>query len=142
MLSGLMVESINRWRKIMDKLKISNRVIFGIVVIFIGIILLLNSMNVIDADLSLSTYWPMILILFGVAKIINYDESTFVGGIMLIIGIYFQLKNLNVEFFNSIRISTVFWPIVIILFGLSMIFESRIKKSVKSNADNHSGDSY
>jgi len=114
----------------MNRFRISHRVMFGIIIIFVGIILLLNSLDVVDADISFSMYWPVILIALGITKIINFDESTFAGGILLLVGSYFQLKNLNVEFIQDLKISTIFWPIVIILFGLSMLFESREKKHV------------
>lgn len=126
----------------MNRIRISNRIVFGIIVIFIGVILLLNSMNLIDADISFSTYWPLILIAFGIAKIISFDESTFTGGILLIIGLYFQLKNLDIKFIQDIRISSVFWPVVVILFGLSLIFENRGKKNNVTNTNESTDDTY
>jgi len=124
----------------MNRFRISHRVIFGIFIIFVGIILLLNSLDLVDADISFSMYWPIILIVLGLTKIINFDESTFAGGILLLVGSYFQLKNLNVEFIQDIKIATVFWPIVVILFGLSMLFESRDKKHVTDDEHLKSND--
>lgn len=123
----------------MNGFRISHRIIFGLIIIGIGSALLLNGLEIIDADLTFGTYWPLILILFGIVKIINFDESTFVGGIFLLLGIYFQLKNFHVEFLDRLNLGTVFWPVVVILFGLSLIFENRYQGK-KVNKKNHYDD--
>lgn len=119
----------------MNGLRISHRIIFGVIIILIGGVLLLNSLDIVDADISFSTYWPVILIIFGIVKIINFDESTIVGGILLLLGIFFQLRNFNITFFENLHLASIFWPIIIILFGFSLIFENKDKSKKKKNND-------
>lgn len=125
----------------MNGLRISHRIIFGIIIILIGGILLLNSLEIVDADISFATFWPVILIVFGVVKIINFDESTIVGGILLLLGIFFQLRNFHIPFLENLHLASIFWPIIIILFGLSLIFENRDRSKKKSKNNDYSNES-
>jgi hypothetical protein len=109
----------------MNKIKIEGQSIFGFVVLLVGLVMLLNGLDIISADISIAKYWPIILIVLGVVKIINYDESSFWGGILLIIGVYFLLSNLDVAWVQNIRFTSVFWPFVVILIGLSLVFPKK-----------------
>lgn len=107
----------------MRKLKISSRFVFGIFIVLIGAILLLSNLDLFEVDLSIGTFWPMILIVIGVVKLINYDESTFAGVILLTLGGYFQLRNLDVEFIQDISLGSIIIPTIVILIGLSMLLD-------------------
>jgi|ASRM01.1.fsa_nt_gi hypothetical protein len=109
----------------MNKIKIEGQSIFGFIVLLVGLVMLLNGLDIISADISIAKYWPIILIVLGVVKIINYDESSFWGGILLIIGVYFLLSNLDVAWVQNIRFTSVFWPFVVILIGLSLVFPKK-----------------
>jgi hypothetical protein len=109
----------------MNKIKIEGQSIFGFIVLLVGLVMLLNGLDIISADISIAKYWPIILIVLGVVKIINYDESSFWGGIILIIGVYFLLSNLDVAWVQNIRFTSVFWPFVVILIGLSLVFPKK-----------------
>lgn len=109
----------------MKQVKIESRMVLGILVILVGIVMLLNGLNIIDADISIGTFWPVILIVFGVTSIINYDSSTSFGVILSLIGVYFLLKNLGVDFIESINFSEIFWPVIIVLFGVSLILPKK-----------------
>jgi hypothetical protein len=109
----------------MNKIKIEGQSIFGFIVLLVGLVMLLNGLDIISADISIAKYWPIILIVLGVVKIINYDESSFWGGILLIIGVYFLLSNLDVAWVQNIRFTSVFWPVVVILIGLSLVFPKK-----------------
>jgi hypothetical protein len=109
----------------MNKIKIEGQSIFGFIVLLVGLVMLLNGLDIISADISIAKYWPIILIVLGVVKIINYDESSFWGGILLIIGAYFLLSNLDVTWVQNIRFTSVFWPVVVILIGLSLVFPKK-----------------
>jgi len=113
----------------MKEFKIEQRAVFGIVVILVGLVLLLNSMGFIDADISIARFWPVILIVIGIVKVINFDESTFFGVILLLLGVYFQLRNLGVAILDDVNLYNIFWPSIIILFGLSMVFPTGSKKN-------------
>ncbi len=116
----------------MKEFKIEQRSVFGLIIVLIGGVMLLDSFGVYDIDISIGTWWPLILIAFGLVRIINYDESTFFGVIVLLIGVYFQLSNLGVDIVHNVSFHSIFWPAIIILFGLSLIFPvGRRKKSAQ-----------
>ena len=111
----------------MDRIKIEGKTIFGFIVLLIGLVMLLDGLKFIDADISIAKYWPVILIVLGIVKIINFDESSFWGGILLIIGVYFLLSNFNVAWVKNLNFTSIFWPLVIILIGLSLVFPKKNK---------------
>lgn len=99
---------------------------FGIIIIIIGVILLLNANGVLDLSLGdlISTYWPAILILIGLFSLITNPASKTGGLIVLIIGIVFQLRNL--EYFDIFDYLE-FWPVILIIVGATIIFSPKDK---------------
>jgi lia operon protein LiaF len=51
-------------------------VLWGSVLILLGVIFLLDRLDVLDADDIFSTYWPLILILIGVKLILNVRRNS------------------------------------------------------------------
>lgn len=103
-----------------------NRKIIGVIIILIGIVLFLNSNDILDLDIGnfIFTYWPIVLIGSGLFSLITNKSSKVGGAIVLIIGILFQLRNLDLfDVFNYLE----FWPIIIIVVGISLIFPSKDK---------------
>lgn len=81
----------------------------GILLIAIGTTFLLDRMGYIDFHMTLSDYWPMALVLFGVARFINRRRGVW----LIIIGLWLQATTLhwwNLTFDSS-------WPLLLIAFG-------------------------
>src|SRR5215831_14692009 len=91
---------------------------FGGVIVFIGVVLLLDHMGVINAS-GLWRFWPMILILAGILRALN--ECTRLLGIVLIVaGVFLQLGQ-----FHLVRITwDMLWPMVVIGIGLTLIWST------------------
>lgn len=121
----------------MKSLKINSRSVFGIFIVVIGGILLLSNLGILTIDLSLVTFWPVILIVIGIVKLVNFDESTSAGVILLILGVYFQLKNLNVEFIEDLNLWSIILPTIIIMVGLSMLLDSDKPRVNRENYEKH-----
>jgi len=111
----------------MKEFKIQQRTIMGVSVILVGVILLLSSMGIIGSDVSIGMFWPVILIVLGIIRIVNFDESTYAGIIFLILGVYFQLRNFNIDFLENASLAKIFWPGIVILFGVSLILPDKYK---------------
>jgi len=93
----------------------------GIFIILLGLVFLLNQLNIIPprtADVIFS--WPMIIIAIGVYNLLFSQSRTF-GFILLIVGGFFLLPEI-VELPYNFRRS--FWPVLLILVGLFIIFKS------------------
>lgn len=119
----------------MREFKIQQRTLIGIAIMIVGGLLLLSSMGILDSNLSIGSFWPVILIVLGIVRIINYDESTYTGIIFLILGVYFQLRNFNVEILRNVGLAKLFWPAIIIMFGVSLILPEKYKS--KSNKESY-----
>jgi predicted membrane protein len=110
-------------------------ILLGLILIALGIIFLLGTFDVVDFGDFISTWWPMILIIIGLKKLTSPGEPRFGAGfIIFIIGVFFQLINLDVL---SWRFLGYLWPVVLILIGLRFLLSSRHKPfSSSSSASN------
>lgn len=88
----------------------------GALLIVIGSLILLDHLNVINGE-RIWKYWPLLLIVLGIAKLVN--EGKRVGGIMLIlVGAFFMAEHLGYRMFTWATL----WPVLIILAGVAMIW--------------------
>lgn len=94
--------------------------IWGLVLIFLGIGFLLDSMGFVKSDDLFRLYWPSILILIGIAQLTSNNVRS--AGFWLILGVLLQLSVLDVIKFN---IWALFWPIVLIWIGFSILIRSK-----------------
>ncbi len=95
----------------------------GIFIILLGLVFLLNQLNILPprtADVILS--WPILIIVVGVYNLLFTQSRTF-GFILLIVGGFFLLPEI-VDLPYNFRRS--FWPIILILVGLFIIFKSGV----------------
>lgn len=104
--------------------------LLGVAVIALGVILLLNNFNILNVSVGymIATYWPLLLVFWGLDLLIPAEPGsrrnlgTLVTGLvlvalgLLVIGNNLDLYDLDFSFFWSL-----FWPVVIILIGWSML---------------------
>lgn len=103
-----------------------SRKVLGIIIILIGILLLLTSNDIIDLNIGyiISNFWPLVLIGSGLFSLVTNKASKVGGAIVLTIGILFQLRNLDYfDIFEYLE----FWPVIIIIIGISLIFSNKDK---------------
>lgn len=98
--------------------------IFGLILIFLGGFVILNNAGIIDIGIGeiISTYWPLILIFAGIYNLLTNPAGRLGGLIVLLIGLFFQMNNLD-YIVASEYIS--FWPVIFILIGVSLLFDSK-----------------
>ncbi|MFD0590792.1 cell wall-active antibiotics response protein LiaF [Paenibacillus sp. GCM10027627] len=118
----------------------ASRLLTGVVIISVGVVFLLRQMGYVTFDIGdlFSTFWPCILIYFGAVQLLGGRRnggSSWWGGLLMLIGIVFLGNNL--EFFSwSIGDLIPFAiPVVIIIFGLKMIWSPRSKKQAPPDDD-------
>ncbi len=107
--------------------------ITGLVLIGIGSLFLLERLAIVDG-LSLWHYWPFLLALFGLGRIIDADNARQVarGGFMVFLAcwLYVSIEELwGLNFTNS-------WPLVLIALGLRHIFVGLAGKAEASAREN------
>jgi predicted membrane protein len=103
-----------------QKYNVSHRIWLGGILIVLGLLFLLNSLDIMDFGDFVSTWWPLILIVFGINRIVN-RSALFLGTVILLLGIIFQLQELNIFPGNVFK---YIWPLALILFGLWLVARS------------------
>lgn len=115
---------------------ISPQFILGLIIIAVGIVFMLDNMDIIYAG-DFLRYWPVLLIIFGIAKVSQSSKNSgqIFGWILILIG---ALKLLDVMDFINFRIWD-WWPIIFIIIGLNFLRGSWNRS--RNTAANISGDS-
>jgi hypothetical protein len=93
------------------------RLFFGVLIVAVGAVLLLDNAEVLDAGEVFSTWWPVVVILAGLLMLIANPRHWPVAVIIMGVGVAWLLSSLDI-----VDISDVIWPAAIILVGLLVIF--------------------
>ncbi|NPV53970.1 MAG: cell wall-active antibiotics response protein [Firmicutes bacterium] len=113
-------------------------VLFGLLIVAVGVIWLLNNLGITSIDMGelFSTYWPVLLIIWGIDALTR--GSTWSGGeddrsggrssgsnptgwILLIIGLVILGRNIGLYQLNLSIVWRVLWPVILILVGWSLL---------------------
>lgn len=103
---------------------LSPRVLPGLVVAAAGVILLLNSFDIVDLG-GIARFWPLLLIAFGAHLALEGGTRTF-GVIVAAVGVALQLDNLGMLTID-IRDLMRLWPVVLIVLGAQMLIQPKGK---------------
>lgn len=115
------------------------RFFFGGLLIILGVLFLMGNMNYIPYDIGemISTYWPALLILWGLNEFGDHAfKHKFRGGLsnyffptlLIVLGSVLLGNKLDLFPNGDINLWQVFWPLVIIFIGLSFMLPSSWKK--------------
>jgi len=96
-----------------------SRLFVGVGIILFGVAALLGSLDIINFGELFNTYWPVLLIGAGIAMLIANTYENYIWSIVLLVAGSFALFN-NLELVD-INFWQLFWPFVIIAFGLAII---------------------
>ena len=111
----------------------SGRLIAGIIIIAIGALFLLNSTGIADVG-GLTQWWPMIIVLLGVWRLIAQKFRSLFGPLLLIaIGVILQLWQLDI---SGLDFGTL-WPAILIVVGIAILaggFNRRRRRRGRRNS--------
>lgn len=108
-----------------SKQKTDGGIIFGIVILGIGLLLLVRKLGFFIPDWVLS--WPMILVVVGLFSLIKHEFKSGFGGILLGLGLYFLFER---EFGFNFGIENYIFPVVLIILGIYLISKKRQENQV------------
>ena len=115
------------------------RAFLSIVIVALGGVLLLKNLDIINIswDIFWGTVWAAGFVLSGLVNIFNYrNKTSWIWGLLLVaIGILIGLNSYGIV---DVSIWKVFWPVVLIAAGLSMMFNTSpkgVKRSKKLDKD-------
>ena len=98
--------------------RISSQLVFGVLIICLGIIFLLDNMGIVYSWDFLQ-YWPILLIVLGIMKLVQPGRSGRGWGIVLIVlGSVFMLRTLELYYFRFRDL----WPLLLILVGAATLW--------------------
>ena len=101
-------------------------IFFPLLLVFAGILFLLNNFGVLQGDLweAIRIYWPVILIVLGLDSL--FRKEGLVGSIFLMgfgaLLIFYNLGYLQINVWQALLI---LWPVMLIAVGVDMIFGRR-----------------
>ncbi|HME08830.1 MAG TPA: DUF5668 domain-containing protein [Bryobacteraceae bacterium] len=104
-------------------------VVGGGIIVVVGLLLLLNNMHIIRVR-DLWDFWPLILVVFGLARIVeSCSPASYIwGGIVAAVGALLFLDNLDLVHFSFDFV----WPVVLICFGLLMLSKAMVRQRLRA----------
>ena len=102
-----------------------SRIFWGLVLILVGGLFLLDRLGGLDFGEMMSTYWPVILIILGFSILVSSGFRRSLGGfLVIIVGVIFLLSELGVL---EAGVWSVLWPILIIIVGFWLLVRPAIR---------------
>ena len=97
------------------------QVILGLIVIGMGLLFLLDNLNIFEID-GMFRFWPMMFILVGTLKLYDSRDSTgyAIGIVLVSIGVLLTLRNMGYIWFGWRTI----WPVLVMLVGGAVVFNA------------------
>ena len=94
----------------------AKKIMFGITIILLGVLLLLNNFGINTLSWSFSVIWPIFVFALGIGEMIDNRRLNITSVILIVLGLYFY--NLDII---TISFWSVVMPILLILIGIVII---------------------
>jgi predicted membrane protein len=103
-----------------------SHIVYGTLIIVVGIVFLLNNLDIADAG-NVFRFWPVVLILIGLAKFMDAftPAGRFTGLVFFAIGALLLLDRLDVIDFRLWQ----WWPLILVMLGGSLLLNSTKRKA-------------
>jgi predicted membrane protein len=108
------------------------RLLLGFVLITLGVLFLLDQNDVLDAGNLLADWWPVVFVVAGFLYLSFSPRHIMVPAVLVIIGLALLARSLD---FVPDWLQTIFWPLVLVVIGLWVIFGSGIGTTAVQRAD-------
>jgi len=100
--------------------RLSGSALVGILLIIIGGLFLVETLNIMNLGPLFTNWWPLILIAVGILKLKGHDKTG--GVIILLVGVAFLSATLGIiNWGNIFRL----WPLILVAIGLSIIMKAK-----------------
>jgi len=112
------------------------QVLAGLLIIFAGVLLLLSNFEVGGVKEIVQSWWPLIIVIFGLFGFWNSERQFFWPALTTIVGLLILLNTLDIA---ELDYGKLFWPAVFVVIGTSLVFGSFQRKNqrqVQTHKDN------
>ncbi len=92
----------------------------GIIIVIIGVLFLVQALNP-NFQIDFGIVWPVLVIVLAIYWMIKEKKISFGNILILFLGIWFLGMNIG---WIADEYTKVFWPTILILFGISLIVEA------------------
>lgn len=101
--------------------RITPQVILGLLIVGFGLLLTADNLGYVEAD-DILRYWPLLLVAFGLARVIGTDctSSRVSGGVMIVIGLWLTADELMAVPIDFER----WWPMILVAIGGLIVFRA------------------
>lgn len=97
-----------------------SRLLIGATLAVVGVALLLDGLTIIETGAILKDWWPLLIIVGGVAMLLN-DSKDYLWALgVMVAGVFVQLRVLG--YYSDVNVWSVLWPMVLIGVGVSVVF--------------------
>jgi hypothetical protein len=99
---------------------VNSRAVPGLLIALAGVLLTLHNLEIIRIQ-GIWRFWPLILIGFGLAQVLDPNRRNLNAGVLLLaVGAFFQLVNLELI---NVRLRDLwrFWPLILIVAGVGQL---------------------
>ena len=108
-----------------DKLQtkgVTSQVVLGLLVILMGLLFLLDNLDVIEIR-SFISFWPMVFIILGIVKLCDTQTrgGQILGAVFIGLGVLLSLDRMDIIDFNW----RTLWPLFFIGFGVYTLYKAR-----------------
>jgi predicted membrane protein len=103
------------------------RKIFASLLIAVGVLIILSNLDIISIESLMDYLWPSLLILIGLYNLVRDRRIQIFSVILIAIGTIYLLNELEIIYVTINQIMVYFWPGLLILIGLNILF-SRPRK--------------
>jgi len=105
--------------------------LIGFFLILLGVLWVLNNLDIID--LQLSEWWPLIIIVIGIIHLVNGRKLFNTGAwILICVGVMFLLTTNDILDWDEIW---QYWPVILIIIGISIIVQRQGSHMSKSSSE-------
>jgi predicted membrane protein len=95
------------------------RILFGLALIALGVVFLLDRADVVDAGATIGDWWPVAIIAVGAVQLLDRPRSLLGPGIVIGVGVVLLLFTTDVV---TGSIFAVLWPALLIAIGAAILF--------------------
>jgi predicted membrane protein len=110
-----------------------NRIIVGAVIVVLGILALIDNMQVFTS-LHVFSFWPTVFIIIGLVKLLQakHRNGYVYGAVFLGLGLFMTLEHLGLFYF---RVHDL-WPLILIGAGILVLSRNKVEGDIRRRIDN------